>query len=99
MDYIIKASYGNDSVALIQWCYENGVENAVVLYNDTGWAAPGWEERLAQKERWARALGFATWRTSSVGMKQLVQDRKGWPRQGMQFCTAELKMKPTEAFI
>lgn len=38
LEYTIKASYGNDSVALIQWCYERDLQNVVVLYNDTGWA-------------------------------------------------------------
>lgn len=37
-EYVIKASYGNDSIALIQWMADHGHTNAFVLYNDTGWA-------------------------------------------------------------
>jgi hypothetical protein len=33
-EYIIKASYGNDSIALIQWMIDHGHTNAFVLYND-----------------------------------------------------------------
>ena len=68
MDYVIKASYGNDSCALIQWCHENGVRNATALYNDTGWAAPGWNDRVTILENWVRSLGFETERTQSVGL-------------------------------
>lgn len=94
-DFIIKASYGNDSVALIQWAYEHNLENVAVLYNDTGWADPAWESRVLECEVWCAARGFAPHRTSSLGMRALVQKKKGWPRQGIQFCTEFLKLEPT----
>ena len=96
---VVKASYGNDSVALIQWLREAGAKTATILYNDTGWANTGWTGRVEQMEAWARGLGFQTARTQSVGMDRLVHDRKGWPRQGIQFCTEHLKMKPTAAWL
>lgn len=34
-DYVIFASYGNDSIALIQWAFEHRLQNVVVAYNDT----------------------------------------------------------------
>lgn len=98
MEYVVKASYGNDSVALIQWMYERALEDVVVLYNDTGWAADGWNERVTELEKWARGLGFQTDRTQSIGLEALVRKRKGWPRQGIQFCTKELKIDPTLAW-
>lgn len=94
-DYVIRASYGNDSVAVIQWAHEHGLEKVAVLYNDTGWAHPDWEARVCRLESWVRSLGFHPHRTSSIGLEALVRRRKGWPRQGMQFCTYELKIKPT----
>jgi len=39
MDYVIFASYGNDSIALIQWAHEHNLKNVTVAYSDTGWAA------------------------------------------------------------
>ena len=96
---IIKASYGNDSVALIQWAYERPLKNVAVLYNDTGWSSPTWKARVDEKEAWARSLGFATHRTKSIGLEALVRKKKSWPRQGIQFCTAELKIEPTEAWL
>jgi 3'-phosphoadenosine 5'-phosphosulfate sulfotransferase (PAPS reductase)/FAD synthetase len=98
-DYVIFASYGNDSVALIQWAHERGLQNVTALYNDTGWAAPWWQGRVERCEAWARTLGIATSRTISIGMEALVRRKRGWPRQGMQFCTAELKLEPSLAWL
>ena len=94
--YVLKASYGNDSCALIQWAHEQGLRDVAVLYNDTGWAQRDWLARVEQKEAWVKSLGFVPHRTRSIGLEQLVKNKKSWPRQGMQFCTAELKIRPTE---
>ena len=50
MDYVISASYGNDSMAMMQWAHERGLQNVTVTYCDTGWAAPNWELRIAEGE-------------------------------------------------
>jgi 3'-phosphoadenosine 5'-phosphosulfate sulfotransferase (PAPS reductase)/FAD synthetase len=91
---VVFASYGNDSVALIQWVYEAKLKNVYVLYSNTGWAAKWWPQRVAKMEAWARSLGFYPVKTKSVGLENLVRSRKGWPRQGLQFCTIELKIMP-----
>lgn len=98
---VVGVSWGNDSVALVQFLHEEGLEGVVCLYNDTGWSMPahgnyeGWADRVTRMEAWAQSLGFKTARTASIGMEALVHDRKAWPRQGMQFCTDELKIGPT----
>lgn len=99
MRHIIFASYGNDSVALVQWCFERGVGDATVVYSDTGWASDDWDQRVRKMEGWVKGLGFDYDRTSSIGLEQLVKNKKGWPRQGMQFCTIELKIKPALAWL
>jgi len=91
---IVNASYGNDSIALIQLCHEVRAQNVTIVFHDTGWARHSWKDRVAAGEAWAKSLGFGVSRTSSVGMESLVRARKAWPRQGMQFCTTELKIKP-----
>ena len=88
---VAGCSYGNDSIALIQWCVENGLQDVTCLYNDTGWAREGWSARVDALEAWARSFGYRPVRTASVGMEALVRARKGWPRQGLQFCTEHLK--------
>jgi hypothetical protein len=96
--YILASSYGNDSIALIQFARERELADVAVLYNDTGWAAAWWSARVNELEVWVRSLGFTAARTSSVGMETLVKNKRGWPRSGMQFCTEELKRKPSLAW-
>lgn len=96
-DFVISVSYGNDSLAMIQWAHENSLDafgNVVVAYCDTGWAAPGWERRIELGEAFARGLGFHTVNVKSIGMQELVRMRKGFPGNGLQFCTAHLKGVP-----
>lgn len=91
---VISSSYGNDSVALIQWAHETGLPDVTVVYCDTGWAAPYWPARVDKGEALARSYGFQTHRCKSMGMEELVRQRKGFPGNGMQFCTTHLKMVP-----
>lgn len=102
MNYVIFASYGNDSVALIQWAYERGLNGVHVAYTDTGWAADYWAERVCQGEAWVRSLGFTPHRIASEGMEGLVRRKKAWPRGGggkYQFCTEALKEEPANAWL
>lgn len=98
--YAIKVSGGNDSIALIQWMHER-IEGprhdrpCIVLHNDTGWSHPRWNERLADVESFVARLGMTWVRLSSVGFVAAVRLRRGFPRHGMQFCTTELKIRPT----
>jgi len=97
LSHVIFASYGNDSLALIQWVRDNRMEREekyTILYNDTGWAAPWWEDRVVECENWAQQCGFETARTESEGFMDLVRRKKAFPRQGMQFCTEHLKRLP-----
>lgn len=94
MDYVISVSYGNDSMALMQWAHEHGLQNVTVAYCDTGWAAPGWENRIAQGEALAKRLGFQTVQLQSMGMEAMVKMKSGFPMHGSQFCTAWLKGLP-----
>jgi 3'-phosphoadenosine 5'-phosphosulfate sulfotransferase (PAPS reductase)/FAD synthetase len=94
---IICASYGNDSIALVQWAKDNRLTDVLVAHSDTGWAAEGWADRVVQAEAWVSSLGFTPVRIPSVGMADLVRRKKAWPRGGggkFQFCTHELKEKP-----
>ncbi len=97
MQHVIFASYGNDSIALIQWAHENRLQDVHVVYSDTGWAACYWPARVAVAEQWVRDLGFTPHRIKSEGMAALVERKKAWPRGGgkkYQFCTWALKVEP-----
>lgn len=41
---VISVSYGNDSLAMIQWAHENGLDDVIVVYIDTGWSGESWRE-------------------------------------------------------
>lgn len=95
--YVISASYGNDSLAMIQWVHEaclDLVGSVAVVYCDTGWSAPNWHRRVEEGEAFAKTLGFKTVRLDSMGMGELVRMKKGWPGNGQQFCTQWLKGLP-----
>ena len=96
---IVGCSWGNDTVATVQFIREAGFTNVRCLYNDTGWAQEGWAERVDQMEAWVQSIGYSTARTASEGMEALVRRKKAWPRQGMQFCTEALKIGPTLAWL
>lgn len=94
---IIFASYGNDSIAMIQLAHEKNMRDVTVAYSDTGWAADYWPARVASGERWAQSLGFQTVRIPGMKMEELVEWKKAWPRGGggkFQFCTMYLKEIP-----
>ncbi|WCS28168.1 phosphoadenosine phosphosulfate reductase [Methylobacterium sp. NMS14P] len=92
--FVIFSSYGNDSCALIQWAHEWGLEGVAVVYSDTGWATAAWAERVEKMEAWAQSLGFATYRTSSIGFANLAREKKGFPTQRFQWCSWRLKIEP-----
>lgn len=97
-DHYIFTSCGNDSLALIQWAHENKVSNVTAIYNNTGWSAPWWPERVSIAKEWVESLGFKFVETKGIGMEELVYNKKAWPRGGggkFQFCTKFLKELPT----
>lgn len=99
MTDFVFVSWGNDSVALLQWLRERDAESFTCVFSDTGWAAPWWLERIEQGEEFARRCGYEVARLPSVGMQRLVQLRKGWPSNQYQFCTEELKIKPALGYM
>lgn len=98
--YVVTCSGGNDSVALIQYMQENHKGEFVVLYNDTGWAYKEWPARIAMIANMCFEKGIMFHTTKSEGMEALVKRKKGWPKpaSNMQFCTQELKERPSLLF-
>lgn len=100
MKYLVASSFGNDSVATIQFMLNGGYDFSVV-YNDTGWARHDWPARVKMFADWLFSKGITMHITKSIGMKELVNKKKGWPMpaSAMQFCTGELKEQPTEILL
>lgn len=97
--FVIFSSYGNDSVALIQWAHDQGLRDVVVVFSDTGWAAKMWADRVAALEFWVHSLGFYTDRTKGLTFRELAIEKKGFPTQQYQWCSYILKIKPGEDWL
>lgn len=95
LKYAISSSYGNDSVAMIQWAHEQRLQGVSVVFVDTGWSAPGWLDRVAKMEAWVQSLGFVVVHLKAeVGFEDLMVQKKGFPSQRYQWCSAMLKGIP-----
>lgn len=92
--YVIFSSFGNDSVALMEIARKNGLKNVDVAYSNTQWAAKWWPDRVADFADITRQLGWRFTEIPSEGFKNMVKRKKGFPRQGYQYCTGELKIIP-----
>ncbi|NTA27425.1 phosphoadenosine phosphosulfate reductase family protein [Allorhizobium ampelinum] len=92
--FVIFVSYGNDSIALLQWAYDNNLFGVAVVFTDTGWMADGWLERVEKGEAWVRSMGFTPYRTKSIGFKNLAHEKSGFPTQQFQWCSYRLKILP-----
>lgn len=92
--FVIFVSYGNDSIALLQWAHENDLHGVAVVFTDTGWMADGWAERVERGESWVRSMQFTPYRTKSIGFRQLAHEKSGFPTQQLQWCSYRLKILP-----
>lgn len=112
--YIVFSSGGNDSIAVIATLAatlgltpEGRGSEVHVIYQNTGWAAPGWQERIEAVEAWCAGLGFKHHTQTSMGFENLVRtmgNRKGeapgrFPSGREKFCTRHLKILPSEEFL
>jgi 3'-phosphoadenosine 5'-phosphosulfate sulfotransferase (PAPS reductase)/FAD synthetase len=92
---VISSSYGNDSIATIQWAKECGLQDVTVVFIDTGWSKPGWLDRVSDGERWVESIGFkALHIRPNVQFEDLIRFKKGFPNQQYQWCSGMLKGVP-----
>lgn len=92
--HVIFSSFGNDSLALIQWAIERELKDVSVVYSNTGWYRSDWPERVEKARAYIAKAGFTFHEIMSEGMVNLVLRKGAWPRHGMHFCTEELKIRP-----
>jgi len=99
MSNIIFSSCGNDSVALIQWAFENNLKDIVVAYSNTQWSSQDWQQRVDKVKAWVVSNGGQFVVIGSEGFPNLVRRKKAFPANGMGFCTYELKIKPAMEWL
>lgn len=89
---VIVGNYGNDTIALVQWVYEQKLPFVHMVSVDTGWAGEGWLQHVVQVEEWVRSLGFKVERlVASPHFEQLMQQRQAFPSTKFQWCANVLK--------
>lgn len=93
--YILRSNFSNNSMALIQWAHEQGLEDVTVVYVDTGWAAAGWLDYVSLCENFAQGLGFKIEHINPVTPFEDVMEMKGgFPSRQRQWCALHLKGIP-----
>jgi len=90
--HILIANFGNDSIALIQWAFEQKLKDVTVLYVETGWAAPEWPARVEKCVQWAQSLGmhFVSLKPKQ-NFTELMHARGEFPTRKFQWCASTLK--------
>lgn len=92
---IIFGNFGNDTMALLQWCITQKLTDLTMVSIDTGWAAPQWTERVTQAEQWCITHDIAWVRlTPKAQFVELMQAQKQFPSRKFQWCANFLKALP-----
>lgn len=98
--YILRSNYSNNSMALIQWAYEQRLEDLTVIYIDTGWAGAGWPDYVALCEAFVRAKGFnAIQIKAPKPFAELMLMKQGFPTRRYQWCSLHLKGIPFLSWV
>jgi 3'-phosphoadenosine 5'-phosphosulfate sulfotransferase (PAPS reductase)/FAD synthetase len=96
---IVFSSGGNDSMATVQWCIEQGLSNIIVAYSDTKWSSEAWHLRLEAVKQYLAYNDCEFVVIESEGFSDLVRRKKAFPANGMAFCSMELKIAPAMKWL
>ena len=96
---IIFSSCGNDSLALIQWAIEQKLPNLVVAYSNTKWSTKDWPERVERVRQHVKDNGGVFAVLDSIGFAELARRKKGFPANGMAWCSYNLKIGPAMKWL
>lgn len=93
--YILRSNYSNNAMALIQWAFEQQLENLTVISIDTGWSGAGWSDYVELCEDFTRNKGFKVVRIRSPKpFADLMLMKQGFPTRRYQWCSLHLKGIP-----
>lgn len=92
---IIFGNYGNPTIALIQWAFEQSLSHVYVVSINTGWHASDWFQHVEAVETYAKQLGFQVNRLKAQpNFSDLVRERQQFPSLQFQWCAGFLKGLP-----
>ncbi len=91
--YVIVANFGNESIALIQWCIDMSLEKDIIVCSvDTGWQAKCWQTRVNKAHLWMEKNQIAYQRLRATHtMSECVKERQAFPSKKFQWCAGFLK--------
>lgn len=98
---IVQFSGGKDSTALVLWAIEQfGADGFITLFCDTGWEHPITMAYIENINRTLLCGRLVVLRSEKfTGMVNLVQVKRRVPSRKARFCTSELKVEPSIAFV
>lgn len=90
--HIIFGNFGRQTLAVIQWAYEQQLTPVSVVSVATGWAADEWQLHVEKAEQYVKQLGFSALRLSSQpAFSELIRERGQFPSRKFQWCAGFLK--------
>lgn len=90
--HIIVGNYGNDTIALMQWCHNQVLKQVTVVSVATGFAAHNWQDRVSESEALAAKYNFRIKQLhSKISFSELMLDRQDFPSSKFQWCAGFLK--------
>lgn len=100
MKHIVCFSGGKDSTALILWAKEN-LPEFTTIFCDTKWEKDGTLAYVGYVNRTLLDGKLITLTSAEYpnGMRELVQIKGMIPQNSGRFCTSELKVEPTRAYL
>jgi len=91
----VFGNFGNNTIALIQWCVEARLNDVVVVHVETGWAADTWERRVSKAMAYIKESGFdSVLLKPKATFQEMVIDRRHFPSPKFQWCAGFLKGLP-----
>lgn len=102
---IVRSQYGDESIALVQFLYENQdfcnlFNKIIIVYINTGWCSQTWPQRIEAGEAHAHRCGFESIRlTAPASFETLVLERKNFPSSKFQWCAGFLKGFPLLSWL
>jgi len=95
MPYVIFGNYGNATLALIQWAYEQALNDVTVVHAETGWAAEDWAAHVSKAQALVSDYGFNIHSLKGPkGFADFVKNRRSFPNNQFQWCPNLLKGLP-----
>lgn len=92
IQHVVIANFGNESIALIQWCLEQQIDNLTVVSVETGWQAEIWDNRVTKAGQWLSENALNHRRIKSPHtMPECVNERGSFPNKKLQWCAGFLK--------